>query len=301
MRYVNSVLIFIISLLLMASCQKKKEESISPLYGVWDTSVSLNEGGLTLTMDIEMSFQNDSTGAFEFSGMPFDGEVAYNRMNFTYVLNGDNLEVQMQGSDNKTTLTVKNLTKDSFTLNGFLQLFPIDTSTLSESDLRQVEVFNNLKFTKSDISPEDRKIKKIKGDADKIWKIELGQNKEEVYINLLRDNYKVSEKNGNLLVNQEVTYYGIPWNSFTLIISSDSIVEGIEFTKKGAALNEKEIESLVGQLDEKYGEHHLDDNSSAEGLRMWDWKNGPYEVGFASVDVLNVQSLSFSKKTIDFK
>lgn len=300
MRYVNSILIFAISLILMASCHKKKEESVSPLYGVWDTSFYLSEGDLTLTMHIEMSFQNDSTGAFEFSGVPVGGEVAYNRMNFTYVLNGENLDLQMQGSNNSVNLKITELTKESFVLNGFINLFPIDTSELSEKDIRKLEIFNNLKFVKSSVSPEDRKMKKIEGDADEIWKIRLGQKKEDAYIVLMRDNYKVSEDNGKLSVNQEVIYMDIPWDSFSIMISPDGFVEGVEFTKKGKSLNESEIDNLVKKLDDKYGNHRID-KSSAQGLRMWDWKNGPYEIGFASVDVLNVQSLSFKKDKLIFK
>lgn len=295
MRFVNTILIFVISLTLMASCQKKKE-CISPLYGVWDAVVSLSEGGLTLTMDIEMSFQNDSTGAFEFSGVPFGGEVTYNRMNFTYVLNGENLDLQMQGSNNSINLKVTELTKESFVLNGFINLFPIDTSELSENDKRQLEVFNNIKFVKSSVSPESRKAKKIKGDPDKIWLVSLGQDANKAKIELKRNNYDYLEKDsGSISGLQQLDHMGYKWDDYSIFISSDNRISDITFEKKNSPLlNDYEIEQLVDQVDEIYGDHRMEHDKDKK-YKLWTWKNGVYEVSFMILEYPDIQILHYKK------
>lgn len=117
-----------------------------------------------------------------------------------------------------------------------------------------------------------------------VWLFSLGQTRSDV-IKILDENryrYKDAEKGGGIEGTQVVELYGIKWDGFALDFK-DGKLTSISFRKAdGEEVSEELAESVVKQLDKKYGEHREDRTAAREYKTVaWTWEKDNVNIQFA--------------------
>ena len=136
-----------------------------------------------------------------------------------------------------------------------------------------------------------------------IWLFSLGQTKSEV-TKILDDNnyrYKDAERGSGIEGTQVVELYGVKWDGFAMDFK-DGKLSSISFRKAdGEEVSEELAESVVEQLDKKYGEHREDRTAAREfGTIGWTWEKKNVNIQFTRLFGGYMTSLFFfdeSEKT----
>lgn len=117
-----------------------------------------------------------------------------------------------------------------------------------------------------------------------IWLFSLGQTKSEVTKILDENNYryKDTERGDGIEGTQVVELYGVKWDGFALDFK-DAKLSSISFRKAdGEEVSEELAESVVEQLDKKYGEHREDRTAAREYKTVaWTWEKKNVNIHFA--------------------
>lgn len=123
-------------------------------------------------------------------------------------------------------------------------------------------------------------------NLNKIWLFSLGQAKSEVTKILEENNYRYDEAADGSEIKgyQVVELYGVKWDGFALYFK-DGKLSKISFRKAdGEKVSEELAESVVEQLDKKYGEHREDRTAAREYKTVgWTWEKKNVNIQFARI------------------
>lgn len=272
----NIILMVFFAIVLSACTQSSK----NPLIGQWESNETFGEGKDTVNSNLVFVFDVDGTGYAEFKIRSGFLDPIYRKMNFSYELVGDSLQLQYVGHEEKLNSKISNITASSFELIGF------------DGEGRK------LHFIKRGEVPANTKDHKIsKEDPNKIWILTLGQSLDAAKEVLLANNYEYSEDEYGLKGSQMLNYMGVDWDRFSIAKDSRNNVKRILLYKEiNPLLTEDEKQRLVTSIDEIYGEHRLDQSTHAQfGNKFWSWQNGEYHVSFSCLEDIGHQELVFEK------
>ena len=274
MKNIIAIALFVV---VLSACTQSSQ---NPLIGQWESNETFGEGKDTVNSNLIFVFDVDGTGFAEFKIRSAFLDPIYRKMNFSYELVGDSLQLQYVGHEEKLNSRISDITESSFDLIGF------------DGEGRK------LHFIKKGEVPANAKDHKIaKDNPNKIWILTLGQSLDAAKEVLIANNYDYTENEYGLKGSQMLNYMGVDWDRFSIAKDSHNNVKRILLYKEVyPLLTEDEKQSLVASVDEIYGEHRLDQSTHAKfGNKFWTWQNGEYHVSFSCLEDIGHQELVFEK------